>query len=205
MNFFWAGGLACGLSNDSDGALSSLEPTEQVETVVQTKAKLNVDEPPPERNSAKTKAMIDKIVAGEVAFTQFKACQLLDTNEGNAPKGQFFYAWNESSTVGLVLSIHQFSLTTMGVGHSQTFSVSERDAFIMIEVGEGIDTNFCVPDIQQIPISTVLESQTGSVQVTRTKDGVEANMGRVLFRDQYTNQEIYFKGISIPSQTLISL
>ena len=74
----------------------------------------------------------------------------------------------------------------------------------MIEIGERVDANFCVPSIKQIPISTVLESHTGTVQIKQTETGVEAKIGKILFRDQYTKQEISFEGLTIPTQMLAS-
>lgn len=200
---FLLGVLSC-TPNASDGVLLNLEPTEQVKIVAQENPSLNSDELPPERNSAKTKAIVDSIAAGQIAFTQFKACHILDAVEGEAPKGQFLYAWNETSTVGLVLSIYQLSLKNMHVGTPKKLSVTDGDAFIMIEIGDRVDTNFCVPDIQQIPIATVLESHTGTVEIQRTETGIKAKIGKILFRDQYTDAEVLFNGLIIPSQKLVS-
>ena len=197
--------MACTGGNESTGAVSHFESTDRVEELVQNTPLLKMDEFPPERFSAKTKEMVDAIAAGKVAFTQFKGCHIADSVEGDAPKGQFLYAWNEASTVGLVLSIHHPPLTKIPMGTQHTLSVTERDAFIMIEIGEDVDANFCVPDIKQIPISTVLESQTGRFQITMTEKGVEANIGPILFRDQYTNLEVSFNGVVIPAQKLVSL
>ena len=157
---------------------------------------------PPHRTSVQTISILESIAAGEVLFTQFKGCYIPASSEGNAPKGHFLYAWNEMATVGLVLSIHHLPIEKMSIGTAKELSVAERDAFMMIEIGERIDTNFCTPNIQQIPVATVLESQTGRVQIKRTENGVEANIGAMLFQDQYTKQEVTFDGLVIPSQKL---
>jgi hypothetical protein len=198
------GALSCSGDSEPDDALSNVESTEHVETVVQRDLPLSGDELPPERNSLKTKSILDAISAGQVAFSNFKGCHIPESLQGDAAKGQFLYAWNETSTIGLVLSFHQLSLENIPIGKTKTLSVVERDAFIMIEIGERVDANFCVPDIKQIPISTVLESQTGTVHLKRTEAGVEASIGKILFRDQYTKQEISFEGLTIPVQILAS-
>ena len=203
MMFLLLGLLACSEDSESDGASSVDGSTAQVATNVQANMSLD-DDLPPERNSLKTKAVIDALAAGKVDFSSFKGCYIPESLQGDAPKGQFFYAWDEASTVGLVLSIHQSSLENIPVGKTKKLSISERDAFIMIEIGERVDTNFCVQDIKQIPISTVLESQTGTVHLKGSKGGVEARIGTILFRDQYTNQQITFEGLVIPAQTLVS-
>ena len=76
---------------------------------------------------------------GQVAFSDFKGCHIPESLQGEAPKGQFLYAWNETSTIGFVLSIHQLSLENIPIGKTETLSVTERDAFIMIEIGERVD------------------------------------------------------------------
>ena len=48
-----------------------------------------------------------------------------------------------------------------------SLNVSTRDAFVMIEIGEQIPTT-CVTKIQQIPVSTVLESTSGEIQFATT-------------------------------------
>ena len=191
---FVVGWLACASSgqddiNESDSRLK------QDHSVV-------VDEPPPARDVPKTNAMLKAISTGEVSFTQFKGCHIPDSVEGDAPNGRFLYAWNESSTVGLVVSIHHLAIEDLPVDTVKILSVTERDAFVMIEVGERVDTNFCVPTIKQIPISTVLESQTGSVQIKRTEVGVEAVIGSIVFRDQYTKEAVSFDGMTIPAQKI---
>ena len=203
MIFLILGGLACTGDKKADDVLPNVESTGQLETVVKNTSSLS-DDLPPERHSLKTKSIVDAISAGQVAFSNFKGCHIPESLQGDAPKGQFLYAWNETSTIGLVLSIHQLSLENIPIGKIKTLSVVERDAFIMIEIGERVDANFCVPDIKQIPISTVLESQTGTVHLKRTEAGVEASIGKILFRDQYTKQEIAFEGLTIPAQTLVS-
>ena len=160
------------------------------------------DELPPTHNANKTNATLSAVSAGEIPFIHFKGCYVSDSIEGDAPKGHFLYAWNDTATVGLVLSIHHLSVEELPLGTVKTLSVTERDAFVMIEIGERIDTNFCVPSLKQIPIATVLESQTGSVQIKRTELGVEATVGTILFRDQYGKQEVSFDGLTIPAQEI---
>ena len=197
---FIVGWIACAGSGQGD--INASEPS------LEHKDPVVIDEPPsrfeesPARNVHKTTAILKAISAGQVSFTQFKGCYMSDSMEGDAPKGRFLYAWNESSTVGLVLSIHHLAIEDLPVGTVKTLSVTERDAFVMIEVGERIETNFCVPTIQQIPIATVLESQTGSVQIKRTEMGVEASIGSIVFKDQYTKEAVSFDGMTIPAQNM---
>ena len=192
------GWLACTGTEQTETTVLSTQPSEYVESVVDVKSSTSSVEPP-EMNSATTKALLNSLSAGEIVFSEFQGCYIPESSKGDAPKGHFLYAWNEMSTVGLVLSIHHLPIEKMPLGTAKELSVSERDAFMMIEIGERIDTN-CVPNIQQIPVSTVLESQTGSVQLERTERGVEAKIGAILFRDQYTKQEVSFEGLVIPSQ-----
>lgn len=73
-------------------------------------------------------------------------------------------------------------------------SVDEREAFAMVEIGESIITNFCVWNIQQTPMATVLESRIGTVEVLRTrKDMVQSFLGLssgVSFKDQYADRTL---------------
>lgn len=197
MHLF-VGWFAC---TGADSSESTVPSAEQVHPVT-IESPSEIEKIPPAHRDNKTSATLNAIDAGEVLFTQFKGCEIPDSVEGDAPKGQFLYAWNDLATVGLVLSIHHLSIEELSVGTVQTLSVKERDAFVMIEVGERVDSNFCVSSIKQIPIATVLESQTGSVQIKRTELGVEASIGTILFRDQYSKQAISFDGLMIPSQEL---
>jgi hypothetical protein len=181
---------------------STLPSPEQTHLVVIDDSPSGLEEPPPERNTPQIKTILASLSAGDVRFTQFKGCYIPDSMEGDASKGRFLYAWNDTATVGLVLSIHHLSIADLPVGTVKTLSVTERDAFVMIEIGDRVDTNFCVPSLKQIPISTVLESQTGSVQIKRTEVGVEASIGTILFHDQYTKEVVSFNGLTIPAQEL---
>ena len=113
-------------------------------------------------------------------------------NRQAAPDGWFLYAWNEARTIaGSEYSSALPSFYTDG--NSKNLSIKERDAFVMIEVGETIDTNFCVHTIQQIPMLTVLESQSGSVEIQRSEKGYQAILNRI-FRDRYSKRTIQFAG-----------
>ena len=193
--------LACTGTDHSKGSLPSTDQMEEAEPVVLDKPSADL---PPDRNSTKTNAILDSISAGEVDLTVFKGCYIPDTSDGDAPKGRFLYASNETDTVGLVLSIHHPPTQELSLEKINTLSLIERDVFIMIEIGERVSTNFCVPNIKQIPIVTVLESQTGSVQIKRTQMGIEASIGPIVFRDQYTKREVFFEGLFIPAQEMVS-
>jgi hypothetical protein len=139
---------------------------------------------------------------GSLVFSNFKGCQVDGSVEGDAPKGWFLYAWNEQQTLGLVLSIHQFAPQDLSVGDSRSLSVEDRDAFVMVEVGESVDTNFCVWNIQQIPMATVLESQVGMVKVFRSVEGYGASISGVSLKDQYAARTLTLPDIEIPPQKI---
>lgn len=198
---------ACTAQNGNEGALPPIPESappvkvEEADSVPSKQSNELPAEPPPEYNAAETNAILDAIEAGTIEFTQFKGCEI-EQSTGDAPDGWFLYAWNEARTVGLVLSIHQQSPTSIPMGSSKELSIIERDAFVMIEVGETIDTNFCVQTIQQIPMLTVLESQSGSVEIQRSAEGYQANIAPIVFRDQYSKRVVQFAGLAIPPQEL---
>lgn len=200
MHLF-VGWLACTVTDSSETTVSSTEQ-EQINPAAVDNSPSGLQELPPTHDAKKITATLNAISAGEVLFTQFKGCAITDSIEGDAPNGQFLYAWNEAMTVGLVLSIHHLTIKELPVDTVKNLSIKERDAFVMIEVGERVDSNFCVSSLTQIPIATVLESQTGTVQIKRTELGIEANIGTILFRDQYSKQEVSFDGLTIPAQKL---
>ena len=201
----FAGWLACTGTESSKVSLPSTDNrTEHIEGAEPVVADQLSADLPPDRNSPATNAILNAISVGEVKFTQFKGCHIPDTSDGDAPKGRFLYASNETDTVGLVLSIHHPPTHELSLGKITTLSLIERDVFIMIEIGERISTNFCVPDIKQIPIVTVLESHTGSVQIKRTQMGIEASIGPIVFLDQYTKREVSFEGVFIPAQEMVN-
>lgn len=191
--------LACIPSNE-EGGLPDLPGT--TSPPVSADATLDGERPPPkddkpspEYNTAETNAMLDAIEAGEVVFAHFKSCQIEGGLDSDVPNGWFLYAWNEARTIGLVLSIHQFQPQDIPLDTPRKLSLSERDAFVMIEIGEQVDANFCVRTIQQIPISTVLESQTGFVEIVKTASGFEAVIEPVQFQDQYSKRKVNFGGL----------
>lgn len=198
---------ACTTQNGNEGALPPLPEldspvkAEDADSVPSKQTNEPPAEPPPEHNAEETNAVLDAIEAGRIEFTQFKGCEI-EQSTGDAPDGWFLYGWNEARTVGLVLSIHQHSPTSIPIGSTKSLSIKERDAFVMIEVGETIDTNFCVHTIQQIPMLTVLESQSGSVEIQRSEKGYQANIEPIVFRDQYSKRTVQFAGLSIPPQML---
>ena len=200
----FAGWLACTGTESSKVSLPNTDNgTEHIEEAEPVVDQLSADVPP-DRNSTKTNETLAAISSGLVRFTQFKGCYIPETSDGDAPKGRFLYAWNETDTVGLVLSIHHPTTQELSLGKINTLSLIERDVFIMIEIGERISTNFCVPNVMQIPIVTVLESQTGSVQIKRTQMGIEASIEAIVFLDQYTKRELSFEGVHIPAQEMVN-
>lgn len=197
---------ACTVRDDNEGALPALPEVASAEVKAENAERSKPaneapTEPPPDYNASETNAVLDALENGTIEFTQFKGCEI-ERSTGDAPEGWFLYAWNEARTVGLVLSVHQLSPISIPTGTSKVLSVAERDAFVMIEIGETIDTNFCVQTIQQIPMSTVLESQTGHVEIHHTQDGYQADIRSIVFRDQYSKRKIKFSGLAIPPQAL---
>ena len=81
-----------------------------------------------------------------------------------------FYAWNADGTIGMVISVHTVQPANISEGSDRSLDLAVRDAFVMIEIGEEIPTNFCVTSIQQIPVSTVLESTAGQIGLQRQAD-----------------------------------
>ena len=148
MKHLFVGWLACTGPEHSKVSLPSTDnSTEHMETVEPVVVDKFSEDLPPDRNSTKTNVILDAISAGEVRFTQFKGCYIPPTSDGDAPTGRFLYASNETDTVGLVLSIHHPPTQELSLGKINTLSLIERDVFIMIEIGERVSTNFCVPNM----------------------------------------------------------
>ena len=80
-----------------------------------------------------------------------------------------------------MLGIHPFSPQDLNVVDKRMLSVDEREAFVMVEIGESIITNFCVWNIQQIPMATVLESRIGTVEFLRSAEGYGAAISGAIF------------------------
>ena len=114
----------------------------------------------------------------------------------------FFYAWNPESTVGLVIGIHGLLPQQMTIDQSRRLDIATRDAFLMLEVGQDIPTNFCTSTVHQIPIATVLESKSGHVEIKRTADGWSLAISEVVYQDQYSKSEWVIPPMTIPSQTV---
>ncbi len=137
-----------------------------------------------------------------VDWTHTQNCQIVDSQDDQAPNGWFIYAWNSTGTMGLVVSIHRFSPADIRVGERQTLNIAQRDAFVMVEAGEGVDKNFCVRKIQEIPMVTVLESQNGSIHLARTQKGLSVEIVDVSLKDQYSGEVVQLSRVSIQAGTL---
>ena len=161
------------------------------------------NEPSPAHNSPETMKLLDSLENGSLVFTNFQGCQVDGRVEGDAPKGWFLYAWNDQRTVGLVLSIHQFPPQDLKVGNTRSLSVDEREAFVMIEIGETVDINFCVWNSQKLSMATVLESQIGTVEVFRSTEGYGATVSGVSLKDQYADRTLKLPDMEISPQSLV--
>jgi len=202
----WIGVLGCTVD---DGALPDLKEQSEIAPSASTNSSTGElppphaqNEPSPAHNSPETTKLVDSLESGSLVFSNFKGCQVDGSVEGDAPKGWFLYAWNDQRTLGLVLSIHQFAPEDLNIGDSRPLSVDDRDAFVMVEIGESVDTNFCVWNIQQIPMATVLESQVGMVNVFRSAEGYGASISGVSLKDQYAERILTLPNIKIPPQLI---
>jgi len=85
------------------------------------------------------------------SFSDSKGCEKLS-----------LYAWNASGTVGL-----EVTALNIPVSASEEFllDVAARDVVILVETGADIPKNFCVHEIQQIPVAYVYEGISGFVRM----------------------------------------
>lgn len=139
---------------------------------------------------------------GTVDWAHTQNCQIVDSQDDQAPNGWFVYAWNSTGTMGLVVSIHRFSPADIRVGDRQTLDIAQQDAFVMVEAGEDVDKNFCVRKIQEIPMVTVLESQGGSIHLARTETGIFLDVVDVSLKDQYSGEVVNLSTFSVQAGAL---
>ena len=188
--------LAC--TNTNPDATMSTPSTEQSSIAV---SKLSDNERIDA--SLSSKSTIHEILrAGTVDWLHSKSCQIVDSQDESAPNGWFVYAWNPSGTIGLVVSIHRFSPADIRVGEHKTLDIPQRDAFVMVEAGQGVERNFCVRKIQEIPMVMVLESQGGRIHVSRTDAGLLVEIVDVSLKDQYSGEIVELPRLSVQTAVL---
>jgi hypothetical protein len=156
---------------------------------------------PPSHNSEMVQEAMTLLQSDSTLWTNRKSCQVTSTDP-DVPGGWMFYAWNTEATIGMVVSVHTVQPANVSEGANQSLDVAARDAFVMIEIGEEIPTNFCVASIQQIPVSTVLESMSGQVELQRQADAWTVRLNDLRFKDQYGGQQMVLPSTTIETTAI---
>ncbi len=130
-------------------------------------------------------ASVQQFVEDTIVYTETLICHNTESTERDTPNGWFFYAWNDARTVGVVLSVYRYRPSDIQVGEQVDIPIDGQEAFVLVELGEGIDRNFCVEKIQQIPMNTVFESTGGSVMIEHTSKGYQASLSNVSLQEQH--------------------
>lgn len=113
------------------------------------------------------------------------------------------YAWNIEGTVGLdVFIAHPFS--QIDEPEMFTIDLSKPGNIVMVETGRQIPDNFCVTDIQTIPVSRVYESKSGmiEVQVDLEEQKLGARLKQVELYHPETKHKITIPNLRFPLQSL---
>ncbi len=130
-------------------------------------------------------ASVQQFVEDTIVYTETLICHNTESTERDTPNGWFFYTWNDARTVGVVLSVHRYQPSDISVGEKVEIPIDGQDAFVLVELGEEIDRNFCVEKIQQISMYTVFESTGGSVMIEHTSKGYQASLSNVSLQEQH--------------------
>ena len=154
---------------------------------------------PPMHQDSNTLNVLKDVQQNTNVLSLYKSCVVED--ELGSLKW-FFFAWNPEGTAGLVVGIHGVLPQQMPIEQTRKLDIATRDAFLMLEVGEKIPTNFCTSTVQQIPIATVLESRAGQVEIKRSGVGWSLGISEVVYQDQYSKSEWVMPEMTIPTQTV---
>lgn len=144
---------------------------------------------PPEHSSPLVEASLQLLTQDSTLWSNTKSC-LVKSDSEDVASGWMFYAWNAEGTIGLVVSVHTAQPDGWSDDASKTLSIEQRDAFVMVEVGEQIPTNFCVSTISQISVHTVLESMEGAAILAKNDNGWTVTLREIALRDQYDGRRI---------------
>lgn len=123
------------------------------------------------------------------SFSDSKGCDTLS-----------LYAWNASGTVGL-----EVTALNIPTSASEEFllEVAKRDVVILVETGANIPKNFCVNEIQQIPVAYVYEGVSGAVRMSIRfgEDGkpqkASARLEDVVVVEPKTQKQITIQGLNL--------
>ncbi len=154
---------------------------------------------PPMLNHSLTREILQKFQSNTQYLSLHRTCLLEGENE---PPRWVFYSWHPDEKIALVVEINGVLPRQLTIDQTLTLNIATRDAFLMVEVGEDIPANFCVSIPKEIPISTVLESVSGQVQISRKKEGWSLDITEVLYKDQYSNEEWLMPKVRIPNQLI---
>ena len=144
---------------------------------------------PPEHSSPLVESSLKLLTQDSTLWTNTKSC-LVKSDSEDVASGWMFYAWNAEGTIGLVVSVHTTEPADLSDDAAKTLSIEHRDAFVMVEVGEQIPTNFCVSTISQIPVHTVLESMDGTAILAKNDNGWTVTLREIQLRDQYDGRRL---------------
>lgn len=186
-----------GCSPSSSSSQNSPEPV----SLLEKNAVRGKQEVPKQPTSDLGKAVsVQHFVEDTIVYTEALICHNTESTDRDTPNGWFFYTWNEARTVGVVLSVHRYHPSDIQVGEQVEMPIDGQDAFVLVELGEGIDRNFCVQKIQQIPMYTVFESTNGSVVIEHTPKGYQASLSNVSLQEQHGTLNATVEAVVIESE-----
>ena len=113
------------------------------------------------------------------------------------------YAWNDDDTIGI--DVFLFNPFLIPNDQSEyTVDLSQPGNRVLVETGNSISTNFCVTDIQIIPVRRVYEATDGRIQVSvdHAKGQLGATLYEVTLHHPLTNHQITISEVQFPVQPL---
>lgn len=134
-------------------------------------------------------------------WTNTRTCVVTASTQ-ETPSGWMFYAWNHDGSIGMVVSIHSVEFELIPVGQSNTLFLEHKDAFVLVELGSEIPSNFCVTTFSEIPVANVLESQSGRIDVTHTTNGWQVSLSEVRMKEQYGDKIIKLPDVQISTGSI---
>ncbi len=113
------------------------------------------------------------------------------------------YAWNKEGTVGIDVFI-ALPFSQHGDVEKFTVDLSQPGNSIMVETGEQIPRNFCVKEIQTIPVMRVYESISGhlSVQLDQQTQQLGVHIEKARLQDSESQHEVNIINLKFPLQTM---
>lgn len=123
------------------------------------------------------------------SFSDSKGCEQLS-----------LYAWNDDGTVGL--EVTGLNVSNSGSGEV-LLDIAKKDALVLVETGSNIPKNFCVNEIQQIPVAYVYEGVSGVIRMNMVSGAngrpqkASARLDNVVVMEPKTKKQITIDGLNL--------